>query len=60
MDNDKQVKDAKNDYYRKYREDNREHLREYLKEYRAKNKDKVKQWNRTYWNKKAKERMQEV
>ena len=29
--------------------------RQYQREYRRRNKDKVKQWNQNYWNKKAKE-----
>lgn len=30
--------------------------REYLRNWRAANKDKVKEYNRTYWEKKAQER----
>lgn len=37
----------------------REERKKYFKEWRANNKDKVKKHNATYWEKKAKARLQE-
>ena len=34
--------------------------REYLRQWRAANKDKVKKYNATYWEKKAQERKKEL
>lgn len=42
----------KKDYYRNYREKNKERLNNYQKEWRAKNKEKVKIYNERYWNSK--------
>lgn len=53
MDNLEQVKEIKRDYYKKYRDANKDKLNEYQRQYRANNKDKVKQYNKTYWLKKA-------
>lgn len=53
MDNLEQVKEVKRDYYKKYRDANKDKLNEYQRQYRANNKDKVKQYNKTYWLKKA-------
>lgn len=52
MDKDKIIQ-VKRDYYKKYREDNKDRLNKYQREYRANNKDKVKQYNQNYWSKKA-------
>ena len=53
MDNLEQVKEVKRDYYKKYRDANKDKLNAYQRQYRADNKDKVKQYNQTYWIKKA-------
>lgn len=47
------VKQIKRDYYKKYRDANKDKLNQYQREYRAKNKDKVKEYNNNYWLKKA-------
>lgn len=47
--------DLKRDYYKKYRENNRERINEKYKQWRENNKDKIKQYNKNYWNKKASE-----
>ena len=52
MNKDKIIQ-VKRDYYKKYREDNKDKLNKYQREYRANNKDKVKQYNQNYWSKKA-------
>lgn len=49
------IKKAQREYYKKYRDANKDKINEYQREYRAKNKDKVKQYNQTYWLKKAKQ-----
>ena len=53
MDKIEQIKEIKRDYYKKYRDANKDKLNEYQRQYRANNKDKVKQYNKTYWLKKA-------
>lgn len=54
MDNiDEIIKQAKRDYYKKYRDANKDRLNEYQRKYRASNKDKVKQYNKTYWLKRV-------
>ena len=53
MDNQEQVKQIQRDYYKQYRDNNKDKINEYQREYRAKNKDRVKQYNKTYWLKKA-------
>lgn len=52
MDKDKIVQ-IKREYYKKYRDANKDKLNQYQREYRANNKDKVKQYNQNYWIKKA-------
>lgn len=47
------IKKVKRDYYKKYREDNKDKLNKYQREYRANNKNRVKQYNQNYWIKKA-------
>lgn len=44
---------AKNEYARKYREENRDKVREYAKKWREANPDKVRQHQ--HWEKKARE-----
>lgn len=51
---DKEIQDIKRDYYKKYRDKNKDKINDYQRNYRANNKDKVKQYNKTYWLKKAK------
>ena len=46
---------AKNEYARKYREENRDKVREYAKKWREANPDKVRKHQQTYWEKKARE-----
>lgn len=41
------------EYNNKYREANKEHINKRQNEWRQKNKDKVKQYNKNYWIKKA-------
>jgi len=53
MDKQEQLKKVKRDYYKKYRDANKDKLNAYQRQYRADNKDKVKQYNHTYWLKKA-------
>lgn len=53
MDTQEQLKKVKRDYYKKYRDANKDKLNAYQRQYRADNKDKVKQYNQTYWIKKA-------
>ena len=53
------VEDIKREYYKQYRDKNKEKINNYQRNYRANNKDKVKQYNKTYWLKKAK-LMQEI
>lgn len=53
MDKQEQIKELKRDYYKKYRDANKDRLNAYQRKYRADNKDKVKQYNQTYWLKKA-------
>ena len=53
MDNLEQVKEIKRNYYKKYRDANKDKINDYQMQYRANNKDKVKQYNQTYWLKKA-------
>lgn len=47
------AKDIKREYYKKYREKNKDRIKETYKKWRDNNKDKVKQYNQNYWNKKA-------
>ena len=55
MDNiDNQVKQVKREYFKKYRDKNKEKLNKYQREYRASNKDKVKEYNKNYWIKRVK------
>lgn len=53
MEQKELIKKLKQEYYKKYRQDNRDKINAYQREYRANNKDKVKQYNKTYWIKKA-------
>ena len=47
--------ELKREYYKKYREKNKEQIKKKYKEWRDNNKEKVKEYNRNYWNKKASE-----
>lgn len=47
------AKDIKREYYKQYREKNKDRIKETYKKWRDNNKDKVKQYNQSYWNKKA-------
>lgn len=47
------VAEIKRDYYKQYRDANKDKLNQYQRDYRAKNKDKVKEYNKNYWLKKA-------
>lgn len=40
-------------YEKAYREKNRERLREYRRQWGRDNPDKVKEYNKTYWERKA-------
>lgn len=51
---DNKIKEIKREYYKQYRENNKDKINEYQRQYRQKNKDKVKQYNKNYWLKKAK------
>ncbi len=48
-----QARKARNQYYREYRERNKERLKEYRKAWNRKNEDKVKEYHANYWNRKA-------
>lgn len=43
---------ARREYYRKYQQENRERLNAYQRQWRAKNADKVREYNKRYWEKK--------
>lgn len=47
------AKDIKREYYKQYREKNKDRIKETYKKWRDNNKDKVKQYDQNYWNKKA-------
>ena len=47
------AKDIKREYYKQYREKNKDRIKETYKKWRDNNKDEVKQYNQNYWNKKA-------
>lgn len=44
---------AKRDYYKQYRDKNKDKLNEYQRKWRAENKDKDKEYKHNYWLKKA-------
>lgn len=50
------IKDAKREYYKKYREQNKDKLNQYQREYREQNKDKIKEYNYNYWLRKAEQK----
>lgn len=50
--NDKIVK-AKREYWKEYRDKNRDKINSYHREWRDKNKDKVKEYNKNYWLKRV-------
>ena len=45
MDKVEQIKEIKRNYYKKYRDANKDKINEYQRQYRANNKDKVKEYN---------------
>ncbi|MCU7712993.1 hypothetical protein OK414_29435 [Priestia sp. JV24] len=47
------AKEQKRAYYREYREKNRERYNQRAREWRANNKDKVKQYQKDYWERKS-------
>lgn len=47
------AREAKREYNRMYRKKHREEINEKAREWRSRNKDKVKQYNTTYWERKA-------
>jgi hypothetical protein len=47
------AKEARKAYQRKRRQETREETAAYMREWRKKNPDKVKQYNATYWERKA-------
>lgn len=49
------AKEQKREYYRQYREKNRERYNQTAREWRANNKEKVKQYQADYWDRKANE-----
>lgn len=53
MDNQEHIKKLKREYFKKYRDANKDKINAYQRKYRADNKGKVKQYNQTYWLKKA-------
>lgn len=53
MDKQDEIKKLKREYYKKYRDANKDKLNAYQRQYRADNKEKVKQYNKKYWLKKA-------
>ena len=46
---DDKIQKLKREYYKKYRDANKDKINQYQREYRQKNKDKVRQYNKTYW-----------
>ena len=53
MENEEKIMIIKREYYKKYRDKNKDKINAYQRQYRADNKEKVKQYNKTYWLKKA-------
>lgn len=49
------AKEQKREYYRQYREKNRERYNQTARAWRINNKEKVKQYQADYWERKAKE-----
>lgn len=56
---DKEVKEAQRKYYRDYYKKNKERIRERQNQWRAENSDKVAEYNRNYWKRKAEELQEE-
>ena len=55
MTEDEMIREAKNAYMREYTKKNRKRIRENQKKWREENKDVIRQYNRDYWLRKAKE-----
>lgn len=49
------VKEAKREYWRRYRKKNREKLNAYHRNWNKENPEKMRQYRRNYWEKKAAE-----
>lgn len=49
-----QAQEARRNYQREYRRKNRDKINSQRKNWRADNRDKVQQYNREYWERKAK------
>ncbi|MCC5910157.1 MAG: hypothetical protein JJT76_06935 [Clostridiaceae bacterium] len=49
----KDASEVKKEYYRKYREENKEKLNEYKRQWRAENPEKTREYNQRYWERKA-------
>lgn len=54
-----QAKQLRREYNRKYRELNKEQINKRQNEWRRANKDKVKEYSKNYWTKKA-QKLQEL
>lgn len=52
---DEQALQLRREYNRKYREQNKENINKRQNEWRRANKDKVREYNKNYWTKKANE-----
>ncbi len=51
--------EAKRQYFREYRDKNREHIRETHREWRKKNPDRIKASMQKYWIRQAEKRLKE-
>lgn len=52
------AKEARREYYRRYRAEHREQYAEYNKRYRASHKEQMKTYRETYWENRAKRESQ--
>ncbi len=43
----------KREYHRQYQKKNKEKLNDYVRKWRSENPDKVRQYNQSYWERKA-------
>jgi len=55
MDTEDIIKKAKNEYYKQYRDANKDKINAYQRQWRAEHKDKARQYFKRYWLKKAKQ-----
>lgn len=44
---------AKREYNRRYKKENREKINEYQRQYRLDHKEKIKEYQEKYWNKRS-------